>query len=283
MKFVLGFNLLLFIFRVLYVLYSPLDLTPEEAQYWDWSRHLDLSYYSKPPMVAYVNFLTTSLLGNTELAVRITPIVLSFLMSIFTYLFAKKLFDERVAIISSTLTQLSVGLAINSLLMTTDALLIFFWGLSLMVFWYALEKNSVFWWLLLGIFSGFAFLSKYSAVFLLPLALLYLSIYKREVLWSAKTYLSLLPPIFMSLPVLYWNYTHQFVSFKHVFTLATKHASLFNPSSLLEYLGGQLLLVSVLPFFFMLKGWLLGWKDRRLGFLTVFSLPVFLFFFSHVF
>jgi hypothetical protein len=95
MKFVLGFNLLLFIFRVFYVLYSPLDLTPEEAQYWDWSRHLDLSYYSKPPMVAYANFLTTSLLGNTELAVRITPIVLSFLMSIFTYFFAKKLFDEK--------------------------------------------------------------------------------------------------------------------------------------------------------------------------------------------
>jgi hypothetical protein len=110
MKFVLGFNLLLFLFRVFYVLYSPLDLTPEEAQYWDWSRHLDLSYYSKPPMVAYVNFLTTSLLGNTELAVRITPIVLSFLMSIFTYLFAKKLFDERVAIISSTLTSAFRGL-----------------------------------------------------------------------------------------------------------------------------------------------------------------------------
>jgi hypothetical protein len=46
-------------------------------------------------MVAYANFLTTYLLGNTELAVRITPIVLSFLMSIFTYFFAKRLFDER--------------------------------------------------------------------------------------------------------------------------------------------------------------------------------------------
>jgi len=90
MKFVLGFNLLLFLFRVLYVLYSPLDLTPEEAQYWDWSRHLDLSYYSKPPMVAYANFLTTSLLGNTELAVRITPIVLSFLMAIFTYFLKRR-------------------------------------------------------------------------------------------------------------------------------------------------------------------------------------------------
>jgi 4-amino-4-deoxy-L-arabinose transferase-like glycosyltransferase len=147
-----------------------------------------------------------------------------------------------------------------------------------MAFWYALEKNTTFWWLLLGVFSGSAFLSKYSAIFLLPLALLYLSIYKRELLWSAKTYLSLLPPLFMGLPVLYWNYKHQFVSFVHVSTLATKHASLFNLSSFLEFLGGQLLLVSILPFFFMLKGWLFGWKDRKLGFLTIFSLPVFLFF-----
>ncbi|MGC8852877.1 MAG: glycoside hydrolase, partial [Hydrogenobacter sp.] len=60
------FNLLLIIFRILYVLYYPVDLSPEEAQYWDWSRHLDLSYYSKPPMVGYLNFLTTKLLGNTE-------------------------------------------------------------------------------------------------------------------------------------------------------------------------------------------------------------------------
>ncbi len=278
MIFVLGFNLLLFFFRVLYVLYSPLDLTPEEAQYWDWSRHIDLSYYSKPPIVAYTNFLSTTLLGNSELTIRITPIVLSSLLSIFTFSFVRRLFEEKVALIASTLPQLSVGLAINSLLMTTDVLLIFFWSLSLMTFWHAMEKNTVLWWLLLGLFSGFAFLSKYSAVFLLPLALLYLSIYRRDLLWSAKTYISLIPPIFMSLPVLYWNYQHHFVSFKHVSTLATKHADLFNIATFLEFLGGQLLLVSIIPFFFMLKGWLFGWKDARLGFLAVFSLPILLFF-----
>ena len=32
----------------------PLDLSPDEAHYWDWSRHLDLSYYSKGPLVAYL-------------------------------------------------------------------------------------------------------------------------------------------------------------------------------------------------------------------------------------
>src|SRR5262249_4502318 len=32
----------------------PLDLAPDEAHYWDWSRHLDWSYYSKGPLVAYI-------------------------------------------------------------------------------------------------------------------------------------------------------------------------------------------------------------------------------------
>src|SRR3981081_4590877 len=33
---------------------SALDLAPDEAHYWDWSRHLDWSYYSKGPLVAYL-------------------------------------------------------------------------------------------------------------------------------------------------------------------------------------------------------------------------------------
>src|SRR6266849_394131 len=32
----------------------PLDLAPDEAHYWDWSRNLDWSYYSKGPLVAYL-------------------------------------------------------------------------------------------------------------------------------------------------------------------------------------------------------------------------------------
>src|SRR5688572_14012601 len=32
----------------------PIDLSGDEAHYWDWSRRLDLSYYSKGPLVAYL-------------------------------------------------------------------------------------------------------------------------------------------------------------------------------------------------------------------------------------
>jgi len=141
MIYVLLFNLFLLTFRILYVLFYPLDLTPEEAQYWDWSRKLDLSYYSKPPMVAYLNFFTRQLLGVSELAVRITPILLSFLLSILTYLFVKKIFDKRTALIASTLPQLTIGFGINSLLMTTDAPFVFFWSLSVMALFFAFEKT----------------------------------------------------------------------------------------------------------------------------------------------
>src|SRR5947208_1514972 len=34
--------------------YSPLDLSPDEAHYWDWSRRLDWSYYGKGPLVAWL-------------------------------------------------------------------------------------------------------------------------------------------------------------------------------------------------------------------------------------
>src|SRR5690242_19866156 len=32
----------------------PVDLSGDEAHYWDWSRQLDLSYYSKGPLVAWI-------------------------------------------------------------------------------------------------------------------------------------------------------------------------------------------------------------------------------------
>lgn len=268
-------NLAFALLRIAYVLLYPLDLSPEEAQYWDWSRHPDLSYYSKPPMVAYLNLLSTSLLGNTELGVRITPILMSFTLSLLLFLFIRDVFGDRIALFSSVLPNLFVGTSINSILMTTDAPFIFFWGISVILVYYAVERNKAGMWLLVGTFGGLAFLSKYTAVFLLPLTLLYIYLTRRELLTSPKPYLSLIPALLLSLPVLWWNLKHEFVSFRHVSNLASK-----DRASLLEFLGGQALLLSLLPFLFLLYGWWRTFRerDKRLIFLTVYSLPIFLFF-----
>ena len=273
-------NLFLTMFRILYVILYPIDLSPEEAQYWDWSRELDLSYYSKPPMVAYLNFISTHLLGNTEIGVRINAILLSFFLSLATYFFVKHLFDKRVAFVASTLPNLFVGYSINSILFTTDSPLLFFWGLSIISLYNAIEKNSLSLWIFTGILGGLAFLSKYPAVFLLPLGIIYIAFIKPKLLKEKKMYISILVAFLISLPVLYWNIKHDFVSFRHVSHLASKNSSFLNLSSFLEYLGGQILLLSVIPFFILLYAWFdsIKKKEKKLIFLTTFSFPIFLFF-----
>src|SRR6202162_1494513 len=71
-------------FRLLFLAYHcSLDLAPDEAHYWDWSRHLDWSYYSKGPLVALLirgscrlfGPLSESLTGNLTLAIRLPAIV----------------------------------------------------------------------------------------------------------------------------------------------------------------------------------------------------------------
>src|SRR5207249_5638178 len=51
--------------RIAYLAYDcPLDLAQDEAHYWDWSRQLDWSYYSKGPLVAYLIRLGCELAGG---------------------------------------------------------------------------------------------------------------------------------------------------------------------------------------------------------------------------
>ena len=55
----------LLLFRLVYAAWLPLDLVHDEAYYWDWSRQLDFGYYSKPPMVAWLIRLATSVGATT--------------------------------------------------------------------------------------------------------------------------------------------------------------------------------------------------------------------------
>ena len=57
--------------RVAVLILSPLDLYPDEAQYWWWSQNPDWGYFSKPPMIGWVIWLTTAFFGDAEWAIRI--------------------------------------------------------------------------------------------------------------------------------------------------------------------------------------------------------------------
>src|SRR5829696_8336631 len=57
--------------------FCPLDLSPDEAHYWHWSRHLDWSYYSKGPLVAWLIRGSCELFGTSAFAVRLPAVLTS--------------------------------------------------------------------------------------------------------------------------------------------------------------------------------------------------------------
>ena len=85
---------------------GPLDLAPDEAHYWDWSRHLDWSYYSKGPLVAYLIRAGCELAGNWSrqwtgtdmLAVRLPAVLCGSLLLASIYVLTVQVYGrERLA------------------------------------------------------------------------------------------------------------------------------------------------------------------------------------------
>src|SRR5437879_1614144 len=85
----------------------PLDLAPDEAHYWDWSRHLDWSYYSKGPLVAWLIRLSCivagpwsqSLIGSEMLAVRLPAVLCGSLLLLSLYVLTVQVYgSDRLAL-----------------------------------------------------------------------------------------------------------------------------------------------------------------------------------------
>ncbi|MDM7274043.1 glycosyltransferase family 39 protein [Sulfurihydrogenibium azorense] len=282
LKKVLIFHTAVLILRVFYVLFRDIDLSPEEAQYWLWSKFLDLSYYSKPPLIAYLNFLSTAVLGDTEIGVRINAIILGFLIALITYLFSLYLFkDEKLAFFNSVFIYFIPAYDIASILFLTDTPLAFFYLSLCYLFYVAVKENKPIIWILTGISAGLGFLSKYSIVFFFPVMIVYLTIFSRKTFKEKWFYISIIIAGVFTLPVLYWNFSHDFVSFKHVGKLSgAEQGFSLNFKHFGDYILGQIGINSLflLPFFVYSIYKAFKERDEKLIYLSLSPLVVFFFF-----
>jgi len=95
-----------FLFLVRLVYGAIVELSPEEAYYWNYAMHPSLSYFDHPPMVAWVIRLGTSLFGNTEIGVRSGGILLAMGSTYLIYLLGKMWFDKKSGLIAALLFQI---------------------------------------------------------------------------------------------------------------------------------------------------------------------------------
>ncbi len=222
----------------------PIDLSGDEAQYWDWSRHLDLSYYSKGPMIAYIIRASCLIFGDTMPGVRFPALVLAVGTSICTYWLTRRLFaSDRLALGAFPLGAIIPMYAAGSTLMTIDPPFFFFWALATCLLVKAVFDQRRWAWLAAGVVAGLGFLTKYAMLLWLPFALLFLAVdvESRRYLRSMWPWLMVVVAICFTSPVLVWNAQHGWASFRHVATqTGAGSGGGFRRGNLLEFAGSQI-------------------------------------------
>jgi len=256
-------------------------LTPDEAYYVDWARHLQPGYLDHPPLVAWLLALPVRLAGHSELAVRLPAV----LMQIGTGWLAASLCSSRagpaagVAVV--VLLQAAPIFSLGAALMTPDAPLALGWVGALWAFDRAVRSDGR-WFLAAGAFVGWALLSKLTGALLgvALLAALTSTADGRRALGRSWPWLGALLAMVIASPMLAWNAAHGWPSL----AFQARHALSGSDFSLLRLagsLGAQMAYVSpVLIALAAAAAWraLLGSADAVSRALALSALPVAAFF-----
>jgi 4-amino-4-deoxy-L-arabinose transferase-like glycosyltransferase len=205
----------------------PLDLAPDEAHYWDWSRHLDWSYYSKGPLVAYLIRAGTELAGtwsrahtgNEMAAVRLPAVLCGTLLLISLYVLTLQVYRRdglATAVVALALTLPVV--AAGSCLMTIDAPYTCCWSMALVLGYQAACRGLRWAWPLAGFIVGLGILAKYTMILFIPSLALFLlaSRRRRSCLIRPGFWIMTGTAVLCCLPIVFWNANHNWVSLRHV-------------------------------------------------------------------
>ena len=191
-----------------------MPMSSDEAYYWVWSKNLQLSYYDHPPAVAWLFYLGQYFEPWGQ-AVRWPAVVIGHLTLLFWALSISLQSSIEKVRWWMWLAIFSPLLGFGSLIVTPDIPVVFFWSVATYALLRYLASPHVRWASLLGAALGLGFCSKYHIVLFALFALIFLL---REGHWkkirSADLAACVIIGCFFSLPVLIWNFQHDFISFR---------------------------------------------------------------------
>ena len=284
----------LLVVRWLYLASGTIQLSGDEAYQWIWSKHLALSYYSKPPLIAYTQFLGTALWGDTAFGVRFFSPLIAAVMSLMLLRFFAREVNARAGFFLLLVINATPLLGGGAILMTVDPLSVLFWTAAMLAGWRAVQdKGTAGDWCLVGVWMGLGFLSKYTELFQWLCWAVFFALWPpaRKQLRRPGPYLALLLNVICALPVLVWNAQHHWITVTHVAEAAeagkawqlTGKQLLQSLRNIGEFLGSELGLLN--PVFFVGMVWATAafWKRNRRNPLLVYlfsmGAPVFIAYF----
>ncbi|HLC89859.1 MAG TPA: glycosyltransferase family 39 protein [Patescibacteria group bacterium] len=184
------------------------------------------SFHDHPPLNFLLNFLVLNFFGPTAWAIRIVSALAGVISVWLIYLIGKKIFNEQIGLIAALILAVNNFMVWLSRIGLQESLLISLILASFYFFILALEKQKFL--SLAFLFFGLSFLTKYTAIFILPIYLLVIIFKKREWLKSQQFYLSVLLFFLIISPIIIYNFflwqsrTHFDLQLSYLFGLTDK-------------------------------------------------------------
>ena len=202
-----------FVLRIIFS--AQVELLPEEAYYWNYSRHLDIGYLDHPPLVAWLIRIGTSLFGDTEFGVRFGALCCGAATAFFVFRLTRTMLGEHSALLALGLAQILPFFFFSGTLMTPDAPLTAAWAASLYCLDRALIGGQSRAWIAAGLSMGVGLISKYTIGLLGVATLLFMVLDPPSRRWFRRwePYAGLLAAAAVFTPVFLWNVHHDWASF----------------------------------------------------------------------
>ncbi len=259
--------------------FTTFNLFGDEAQYWLWSKDIEFGYFSKPPFLSWIIRVYTEILGSSFVSLKLLPSFVYLLVawSIYNLLFNSGL-NKKDSFAGCLIFLFIPGVSFSSFIISTDLFLLLFWTLSLNELIKINSEQGLKNFILLGIFLGLGFLSKYAVVyFVICLFVLILfdkrfrKIFLNNILGFGLTFLCMFVII---VPNIIWNFNNDWITLQHT----SDNANFANIK--IDFIRGlEFLLIQVLMLGpFIVLGGLFGfykWSYIQKIYL-IFSIPIIL-------
>ena len=278
-KLLLPSLIILFLIKIIALNLTTFNLFGDEAQYWLWSKEIEFGYFSKPPFLAWIIRVYTEILGDSFISLKLLPSFIYLLVAWGVYnLLVNSGLNKKDSLAGCLVFLFIPAVSFSSFIISTDLFLLLFWTLSLNEVIKISKKQSLKNFILLGIFLGLGFLSKYATIYFIVCLLLLTLLDKnfRKILLNNFLGLSLsvLCILIIIIPNIIWNINNDWITLQH-----TSDNANFKNMEIDFIRGGEFLLIQVLmlgPFLFI--GGLINFNNINSvqKILLVFSLPIIL-------
>ena len=227
----------------------PLDTIEALA----WGSNLDWGFNKHPPMSAFLVEIFYQIFGTQDWAYYLLSQICVITSFFVVFKFAEDFFSNKVFCLLSVL--LLEGIYFYNFTtpeFNVNVCLMPFWALTVLYLWKGFKDNKIMDWLLVGLFAGFGFLSKYLFIYLglaMDIFLIYM-IYKKKI--DFKCIVSFITFLIVLLPHLIWLTENNYITI----TYGLHRTGAEDPNILnhikhpLIFLGKQIGIL--IPFFLML-------------------------------